>query len=181
MAAPYGTRSRNRTGSSRPNYAEDKDYDVEMYDYDHHKSHGDSKKSSRLAHATNAGEAGARGSTSSRKSLGDDVARTGPSQSASKEHTPATTTGTPQATQSSNSATQPSRKRKAAAAAQQANSSAASASSRRGGTSTPATQSPACSPWPETNVLNFTNSGARPQDGRLVADDGTVLEANGRS
>lgn len=174
MAAGYGTRSRNRTGSSRPNYAEDKDYDVEMYDYDHDKAHGESKKSARQVNAANAGES-ARGTPGSRKASGDD-ARSGPSQNGSKEQTPAGGTGTPHGAQTSSSATHPSRKRKAATAAQQANSNAASVSTRRAGTTA---QNSAASSWPETNILTFTNSRARPQNGQLVADDGTVLEANG--
>ena len=31
-ASPYGTRSRNRTGQTRPNYAEDRDIDSDLYD-----------------------------------------------------------------------------------------------------------------------------------------------------
>ncbi|KAJ3474568.1 hypothetical protein NLG97_g9785 [Lecanicillium saksenae] len=48
-AAPYGTRSRNRNGNARPNYAEDKDIEMDNYDY-YDKNQGDGpKKSSRLA------------------------------------------------------------------------------------------------------------------------------------
>jgi hypothetical protein len=37
------------------------------------------------------------------------------------------------------------------------------------------------SPFPisETNLLTFTNCDAKPKDGKLVADDGTVLAPNG--
>lgn len=175
MAASYGTRSRNRTGSSRPNYAEDRDYDVEMYDYDHDKAHGDAKKPSRqVVNATSNGES-ARGSASSRKSTGND-AKPVPSQNGSKEQTPAGGTATPNSAQTSSSATQPSRKRKAATAAQQASSGAASTSNKRAGTAAQNSTPPS---WPETNMLTFSNSRSRPQNGRLVADDGTVLEANG--
>lgn len=179
MAAPYGTRSRNRTGSSRPNYAEDRDYDVEMYDYSHDKNNGgDPKKSSSrqstLAAATS-GEV-TRGSVSSRKASGDDT-KGGMSQNGSKEATPNGFTGSSQATQALNGATQASKKRKAATAAQQANTNAASGSSRR--TVTISTKNSTASPWPETNMLSFTNKSARTQNGRVTADDGTVLEANG--
>lgn len=30
-----------------------------------------------------------------------------------------------------------------------------------------------------TNLLTFENCGARPKDGKLIADDGTYLEVNG--
>lgn len=177
-AAPYGTRSRNRTGSSRPNYAEDRDYDVEMYDFDHDKAQGDTRKGSRQAGAANHVD-GTRGTAGSRKPLGDD-ARTGPSQNGSKEHTPAAAAASSNASQSSNGVAaqqQPSRKRKAATASQQAASGAAPASTRRAGASTQ--NNATVSSWPNTNVLTFSNCGARPQNGRLVADDGTELEANG--
>ncbi|KAK6227096.1 SANT domain-containing protein [Colletotrichum tabaci] len=65
-ANPYGTRSRNRNGSSRPNYAEDKDLDVDMYDYAPEKKDQESKKSARHSNvsATSAQEgARANGST----------------------------------------------------------------------------------------------------------------------
>lgn len=174
LAAGYGTRSRNRTGNARPNYAEDRDYDVEMFDHDHDKAQQTSKKGSRLSNAANQGD-GAPANASARKSSGDEP-RGAMSQNGSKEHTPGGTTGSSSAAQASNGTSQPSRKRKAAGAAQQANSSAAATSSRRAVTST---ENSTASQWTGTNLLTFTNSRARLQEGRLVADDGTVLEANG--
>lgn len=32
----------------------------------------------------------------------------------------------------------------------------------------------------ETNLLTFENTKAMPKDGKMVADDGTVLEVNGK-
>ncbi len=173
LAIPYGTRSRNRTGSSRPNYAEDKDYDTEMYDVDHEKASGDLKKSARqVATATSNGE-GPRATAGSRKSLGDE-AKQSPSQNGSKEQN--TNGQTPNASQATAGASQPSRKRKAAANAQQASNGTVSVSNKRSGAGT---QNFTATSWSETNMLTFTNTRARPQNGRLVADDGTVLEANG--
>jgi hypothetical protein len=80
MAAGYGTRSRNRTGNARPNYAEDKDYDVEMYDFDHGKNQQDPKKGARQASGAANGETTARGSGGSRKSLPDDAIKAVSSQ-----------------------------------------------------------------------------------------------------
>lgn len=174
IAATYGTRSRNRNGNARPNYAEDKDYDVDMYDLD---SHSSSKKASRQSNATSHGE-GTRGNAGSRKCLGDD-AKAGLSQNGgSKEQNFNSATGAPQATQASSNATQPSRKRKAATTTgtpQATPNSTAIVSTRKAGNVTPNSTSS----WPETNMLTFANSQARPQNGRLVADDGTVLETNG--
>ncbi|KLU82064.1 hypothetical protein MAPG_01143 [Magnaporthiopsis poae ATCC 64411] len=46
-ASPYGTRSRNRNGSSRPNYAEDKDIDMEIFELYPGRADDDAKKASR--------------------------------------------------------------------------------------------------------------------------------------
>jgi hypothetical protein len=187
MAAGYGTRSRNRTGNARPNYAEDKDYDVEMYDFDHGKNQQDPKKGARQASGAANGETTARGSAGSRKSLPDDAIKAVSSQAgaSSKEQQQAqqqqqsggSSTGTSQAMTGSGGGLHSSRKRKAAVAAQQANAGT-SVSTRRGGNGAAAGQNPGSS-WPESNMLTFSNSNARPQNGQLVADDGTVLEANG--
>jgi hypothetical protein len=32
-----------------------------------------------------------------------------------------------------------------------------------------------------TNLLTFENCGGKPKDGKMIADDGTVLEVNGES
>ncbi|CAI6056015.1 unnamed protein product [Clonostachys chloroleuca] len=176
MAAPYGTRSRNRP---RPNYAED-NYDVEMYDYDAEKNQNDTKRPSRQSNGASHGENG-RANAASRKSLGDD-AKAGSSQNGggSKEQTSSGGgTGTPQATHASSSTTtnassQPSRKRKAGNAANQQTKETAVSSTRKTGNSAQTSSTS----YPESNVLTFSNCKARPQNGRLVADDGTVLEAN---
>ncbi|KKY36623.1 putative bah domain-containing protein [Diaporthe ampelina] len=48
--SPYGTRSRNRTGRARPNYAEDKDIDSDLFDAaPERKDDGDAKRSTRQA------------------------------------------------------------------------------------------------------------------------------------
>lgn len=168
-AAGYGTRSRNRSGNNRPNYAEDKDIEMDVYDYYDKKDADGAKKSSRLAAGQN--DAAPRSAAAARKAaaLADDT-NPAPSQGANAN-------GTTNAQASQASAAQPSRKRKAAAAAA-AQNSLTTASTRRGGTSTP--QSSTTS-WPETNMLTFENCKSRPQNGRMVADDGTVLEANGNT
>lgn len=48
--SPYGTRSRGRTGRARPNYAEDKDIDSDLFDAaPERKEDGDAKRSTRQA------------------------------------------------------------------------------------------------------------------------------------
>ncbi|KAI6779617.1 Lid2 complex component-like protein [Emericellopsis cladophorae] len=173
LAAGYGTRSRNRNGNSRINYAEDRDYDAEMYDYDH----ADAKKSARQTQAASQCD---RGNATSRKASGED-AKPAASQNGSKEQTPSRQNAS-QSKEQTTVSTQPSRKRKAATAAQQASSTggstpAGATASKRAASS--AQNSSSTFPWPETNVLSFSDTEARLQQGdRLVADDGTTLEAN---
>lgn len=180
-ASPYGTRSRNRTGASRPNYAEDRELDVEMFD-----SQDDgSRKVARQAASASASqwaEAAARPSNgSSRKPL--------PTESAHHvvpKETPATSNSAPAAAATpAPSTTQPSRKRKAATS--QVSTPVAShvqQSSSNGPTATvqkrPAVVSHNGIGYSETNMLTFENCAGKPKDGKMVADDGTVLEVNGK-
>ncbi|KAF6796320.1 phd finger and bah domain protein [Colletotrichum sojae] len=184
-ANPYGTRSRNRNGSSRPNYAEDKDIDVDMYDYYPEKKDQEPKKSTRHSNvsANPSAQDGARSNGPSRKALAsasDDTKSV--SQNGAKDTQPANPAPTAQPSTSSAPA-QPSKKRKAAsqaaAAAAQNQAQATSSSSGGTGASRKAASGPYASSYAETNMLSFENCGARPKDGKLVADDGTVLAPNG--
>ncbi|KAM5351653.1 hypothetical protein ACJ41O_004376 [Fusarium nematophilum] len=172
-ASPYGTRSRNRAGTSRPNYAEDKDIDTDVYDYYHDKKDTESKKSSRQASAAANGDT-PRGGANSRKA-GTDEAKAGQTGNGSKEQQSGGSSTASTMTQQTG-ALQPTRKRKATAQSGGSTSQVASAN----GSSKKATASgpPAGISWPETNMLTFDNCKARPVDGRMVADDGTVLEPN---
>ncbi|KAI8676924.1 hypothetical protein NCS56_00581400 [Fusarium sp. Ph1] len=174
-ASPYGTRSRNRTGTSRPNYAEDKDIDTDVYDYYHDKKDHDSKKSSRQASAAANGDAPPRGGANSRKA-GTDEAKAGQPANASKEQQPVASSNASTSTHSTGPS-QPTRKRKAANQPAGSTSQGASAngSSKKATTASGPTTGIS---WPETNMLTFDDCKARPVNGRMVADDGTVLEAN---
>ena len=175
-ASPYGTRSRNRTGTSRPNYAEDKDIDTDVYDYYHDKKDHDSKKSSRQASAAANGDAPPRGGANSRKA-GTDEAKAGQSANASKEQQTGASSNASTTTHSTGPS-QPTRKRKAAnqSAGSTGQGASANGSSKKATTASGPTTGIS---WPETNMLTFDDCKARPVDGRMVADDGTVLEANG--
>ncbi|XWW92097.1 hypothetical protein V2A60_000019 [Cordyceps javanica] len=202
-AAPYGTRSRNRNGNARPNYAEDKDIEMDNYDF-YDKTQGEApKKSSRLATstststststtasssaATNGGETSGRVAAGGRKPLtgsapGSDDSKTAASQS----HGAAGSNGHASGGASASSSVVVSRKRKAvngsaaqaATAAASTTTSTASGQSARRAVSSSTAQSTPAAIWPDTNMLTFENCKARPQNGRLVADDGTVLQAN---
>ncbi|KAF7559767.1 hypothetical protein G7046_g4367 [Stylonectria norvegica] len=192
-APGYGTRSRNRHGNSRPNYAEDKDIEMDQYDFYHEKKDGDTKKSSRQASAAanaNANGDVTRGGANPRKAGTDDT-KVGLPQNGSKEQhsggsttaPPTTTTMTAAATSTAVVATQPSgvsqpsRKRKAAAQSSGPTAPTASSNALTRKAGTAAAQELGIS-WPDTNMLTFDNCNARPDNRRLVADDGTVLEPN---
>ncbi|KAM0743180.1 hypothetical protein ACQRIT_003357 [Beauveria bassiana] len=188
-AAPYGTRSRNRNGNARPNYAEDKDIEMDNYDY-YDKNQGEMpKKSSRLATiTTTAAAAMTGGETSGRVAAGGRKPLTGSAPgsddskaSASQAYTDASNSNGHASGGSSASSAPASRKRKAAngpAAQVAAATTTGAQSARRVASSNTTSQNSTPAVWPDTNMLSFDNCKARPQNGRLVADDGTVLEAN---
>jgi hypothetical protein len=145
---------------------------MDVYDYYHDKKEAEPKKTSRQSGATGAGDS-ARGTASTRKSVPDDAKSGPPSQNGSKDqNVSGGATNASQATQAASGAVQPSRKRKAAG--QQTGAAAASAKKAGNGAQN------AGAAWPESNMLTFDNCKARPENGRMVADDGTVLEPNGR-
>lgn len=186
--SPYGTRSRNR-GQARPNYAEDRDLDVEMEDAFPEKKEEEPKKGARQANATTNGtsEASKTTASSSRKGAAADDSRVSNSHGAGKDahsSTPTTTGATGPATSSG-----PSKKRKAAtqsstnnAHSQAGTPTPAPTTSATTGTRRSAAQAAAqpSAGYRETNMLSFEKCGGMPKDGRMVADDGTVLEANGK-
>ncbi|KAM7208033.1 hypothetical protein V8F20_001579 [Naviculisporaceae sp. PSN 640] len=189
-ASPYGTRSRNRTGASRPNYAEDKDIDPEIFE---DRRDGDSKKATtRQASSANAAQGAPRTSNgTTRKPLppSDDSKQSTP-QAAPKEN-PQSATTTPATNGHNNSnGVAKSKKRKAEPApatsgSQTPNSSNAHSSAaqkRQGPVSQAGTGNPNVGSsglgYTYTNMLTFDGCKARPKNGKMVADDGTVLEVN---
>ncbi|CAP69373.1 uncharacterized protein PODANS_1_10370 [Podospora anserina S mat+] len=143
-ASPYGTRSRNRTGAARPNYAEDRDIDMELFEHTNKKD-TDSKKapsskqqhleppipqeagatssSSQAPPAANAGQTAPRsGNASSRKPLPDESRQTTATTNGTKDShpTPSSTTSTNTANKTNGNSTSNShkgKKRKATSAA----------------------------------------------------------------
>lgn len=185
--SPYGTRSRNR-GQPRPNYAEDKDVDTDMFDVFPDKKEEEPKKPSRQA-ANGASEAPRTNGSGARKGALADEGKAGNASSTPKEQqhhsgTPAssaTTTTTPTTTTSTTS-----KKRKAhahsatnGAQSHQATTATQSSASTRRGTASNTPAASTSAGYKETNMLTFDRCGAKPKDGKLVADDGTVIEQNG--
>ncbi|KAK4239812.1 hypothetical protein C8A03DRAFT_32088 [Achaetomium macrosporum] len=199
--SPYGTRSRNRTGAARPNYAEDKDIDLDIFDvYPTQRKDEDSKKPSTkqqgppsTSAAANATQAAARsGNGSSRKPLPDDSRQHNGSkdQQHAASQPPAATSSSANGTTPTNG-TSKSKKRKATDTASTASgsqtpsasngTSSSSAVQKRLGVSGQGTGNvtPGSVGYAETNMLTFEKCKSRPtKDGKMVADDGTVLEVN---
>jgi hypothetical protein len=217
-ASPYGTRSRNRNGASRPNYAEDKDIDMDLFDSYPDRRDDDSRKTlTRQASLSNAAAAAAASAAqaatprsanaASRKPLpsSDDAKQhhTTPQHSAAKEnHHNGNHRASPTASSTANgvaaNGTTKSKKRKADPASTASGSQTPSAhqagstgvnkrhkADSHGGNGigttngNSANRSARDGGYGETNMLTFESCGARLKDGKMVADDGTVLEVNG--
>ncbi|KAI1263127.1 hypothetical protein F5Y18DRAFT_429599 [Xylariaceae sp. FL1019] len=183
--SPYGTRSRNR-GQTRPNYAEDKDLDVDMEDAFPERREEEPKKGLRQSNATTNGTTDATRATAAiprKGNVADDSKAATNSQSSSKEPQPAASSSAN--TNGAPTAPGPSKKRKAPT--QSATSNAQSQSStpiptttaavgtRRGAAQAAAR---AGAGYRETNMLSFEKYNATPKDGKMIADDGTTLQAN---
>lgn len=163
--ATYGTRSRNRTGNARPNYAEDQDMDFEMT----------STAATKKKATTDAAGATPQNSGDPKRARGDlQQLLTG-----SGAATPTSTNGVNGGESTPGPASNPSKKRKAAgppATLTQtppvANSSAPSASRKVAAPSATAR---------ETNMVTFTKHKACVnKKGELIADDGMKLSVNGK-
>ena len=177
--SPYGTRSRNRNGISRPNYAEDHDVEAEM-------EWGTSKKTKAASKASAARES----QTDPEKLSGVSTRRTSavsslPSVSNPavsqpiKDNLPGMSSFALHPDQAINAAPQ-SRKRKAPGnTASTATSTQSAVAVRSNGAARRSMDTGALKR--ETNMMTFEKSGAILQDGRLVADDGTTLEVHGIS
>ncbi|KAK4188402.1 hypothetical protein QBC35DRAFT_207505 [Podospora australis] len=239
-ASPYGTRSRNRTGAARPNYAEDRDIDMDLFEHGSHQKSEDSKKagsarqqaaaaaaassssssssSSAMTPALSATTANAAhataprsGNGSSRKPLPDEARHSAANQhhgnakdSHQNHHQSHSSTPTPAAKTNGTAASSgPAKSKKRKATSSAAATPAAEAAPTASGSQTPLpnggssglssavsrlagaaqrasdsrNDSPSsCLGYSETNMLTFENSKSQLQNGKMVADDGTVLQ-----
>lgn len=214
QASPYGTRSRNRTGATRPNYAEDRDLELDNFDaYQGQRKDDESKKASTTKQpgalastvatttpsSTNATPAPQRASNgSSRKPLPAESRQTA-TQNGTKDHhqnhDQPSTQSTLSVAASNATANGPTKgkKRKAAADTPSMASGNQTPLAANGTSSTSALQkrvvasgqasgnaTPNGSGYGETNMLTFESCKGQPKDGKMVADDGTVLGVNGK-
>ncbi|RKF74041.1 putative bah domain-containing protein [Golovinomyces cichoracearum] len=168
----YGTRSRNRTSSSRPNYAEDKEADIEF----EVAPAGCGRKAPRTSEAGNITESG-KSIPNSRKNVQKDTESSLHTQNSAKESIPGASSfsANPGIGQVNSTLT---KKRKAASQANQSlqtglQNSAILPLSRK----TTAVPQIAAG-FRETNMMGFEKCEGRLTNGTLVADNGTVLKAN---
>jgi len=184
-ASPYGTRSRNRTGNSRPNYAEDRELEMD-YEWSSSKKSQIALGSALPSNLPSAsGDSEKPSAANTRRS--STTAPTGPATinkamapNTQNNHLPGMSSFSvnPEA---SIAQPAPSRKRKAPGigpAASQAPSAmvhnTTSSVARRNAPSTNTGR------LRTTNLMTFENCQSYLKNGKLKADDGTVLAVNGR-
>ena len=179
-AAPYGTRSRNRTGANRPNYAEDKELDTE---FEVAASWKEGRKAARGADSASATAPDAgRSANTARKIQGSEADQVVAVQSNSKDAIPGTSTFSANPAQAASTG-QSSKKRKATGQPATSNLQHQLQVPSQGFAPAPAVTRGASMAAQgvarETNMLSFDDCGSRLKDKKLFADDGTILEVNG--
>lgn len=179
-AAAYGTRSRNRSGNSRPNYAEDKELDAEF-----ELSTTKDNPGQKAAVTTNQIDVSESNNHTSgaRKGAAHEVETIPTVPSHVKEYVPGTSAFSTSLASSSSSQT--SKKRKApghpvAIPAQPPPQLTANNLVIGQSMDQRARTAQVVPGFRETNMLGFDVCGGRLKKNKLIADDGTVLEVNGK-
>jgi hypothetical protein len=180
-ASPYGTRSRNRGGASRPNYAEDRE--MEEFVEQPPVKEEDSRKVARQSDVRSLNGVDLAGTANViRRSAGTQSEYNSNGQLIAKDHIPGTSTFSANPTAAI--ATLSSKKRKAAGQS----TPTISTSTATTGTiadSQPTTRRTSIAAQigissRESNMLTFESCAGALKDGKLVADDGTILGVNGK-
>lgn len=181
---PYGTRSQKRTGTARPNYAEDRETDIDD-EYTGHSKHQDLLSTINVTKAPFI-ESDRPPSISTRRTHGaangSTTAMNGSTAPTShKDHIPGMSTfsANPNITIPSQST---SKKRKAPGAVPISTSHQVGSPVLNGGPTVSRRTSTAVSTSAgarETNLLSFSNCQGYLKNGKLKADDGTTLGING--
>lgn len=176
--APYGTRSRGRNGAPRPNYAEDRDIDMELEMSSPAQKTGGSKRGATSGQNTANGSPAAEQekTPAGHTRRGQATVNGTNGATTSKEAIPGTSTfsANPNAANGGSTA---SRKRKQPASGTGSASENTSSSSKRVFTTAPEGSRRANG----SNMMTFETHGAYLKNGKLKADDGTVLAVNGTS
>lgn len=179
--SPYGTRSRNRTGNARPNYAEDREMETE-YEW------GSTKKSQAHAASVATGLAqvgeseksiGVSTRRSSNTTAGLTTSKTGAANA--PKDIPGTSSFLLMADGNTAAAAPPSKKRKGHGNnVGPSNASSGVGHSTSNGHSRRAATVASSHSYRQTNMLTFEKSQGYLKNGQLKADDGTILGVNGR-
>ena len=176
-AAPYGTRSRNRAGQSRPNYAEDKDVDGDFEVAPVTKtSHG--RKATRASafdsEAPSHSDSGQSTSLSKKAPIHENHNTTAAPKPHASGASSATSTAGP-SNPRKRKATGPPAASQLGPPAPTSNGVASQAITRRASMA-----AQVAAGIRDSNMLSFDNCRGQLKDKRLVADDGTVLGVNGK-
>ncbi|KAL4925184.1 DNA-binding E3 ubiquitin-protein ligase SNT2 [Aspergillus undulatus] len=155
--APYGTRSRGRNAAPRPNYAEDRDIDVDL------ELHNPASKSNKRGGAPTNGA-----KPDGRKSL---TTANGSNSTPAKDGIPGTSLFHSKPDEV-NSSSAPSRKRKQPASS--APSSTSENASKKVFTAAPGVTTG----LGDSNMVTFDDRGAYLKNGKITADDGTTFSVN---
>lgn len=169
--APYGTRSRGRNAAPRPNYAEDRDIDMDLEIANTPSKSAKRASGSAMNHGLNGAKNENEKSSNSRK--GQPAATNGANQ-ASKDLIPGTSSFSAKM-EGGNGPSTSAKKRKQPATAPNSNSANGNAAKKifttaSGGLAQDQT---------ESNMVTFDVHGAYLKDGKLKADDGSVYSQNG--
>lgn len=174
VASAYGTRSRNRTGASRPNYAEDNGDNADFLEVDPAKGTVAPTWTEPEVKVPCIKEPSPQVPVARRPlptTMADPIIAT------PKDYIPGTSTFS--AVPTTASAAPPSKKRKAAGLSTNGSTTYNAQASGQAKLRQPRGMSTNALGVIDSNMLSFENCGGQPRDGKLVADDGTVLTVNG--
>ena len=183
VPGPYGTRSRNRGGAPRINYAEDVEMDFEI---PRASPAGSASKKAGPAPPV-AGEKDRLAASTSKRAQANyeqSVTVNGTPSNSTKDSIPGMSTFSANPHALPQPAVVP-KKRKAAGSAQAGTASSfgpsavSSSTKKSASTSTTSTYTSGTMYYRSTNIMSFEKSKGRLKDGKLVADDGTVLGVDG--
>jgi hypothetical protein len=177
--SPYGTRSRNRRETApRPNYAEDKDNEMEYEFTSPALTNGKQSKSTTsndVPAPTAAAEPGRISGVSTRRASAVATMPTAAPPTAAKDTIPGTSTFSSNPFQNG-TATNP-KKRKAASSTTESKPVSQNGTSHQQLTRKASIAAHTARGF--SNMMSFDNCGAQLHNGELIADDGTVLAVNG--
>ncbi|POS86563.1 hypothetical protein EPUL_001293 [Erysiphe pulchra] len=169
---PYGTRSRNKATTSRPNYAEDREIEIEYEAV----ATGNGRKVTRASEVMNSLDIGKSHASSRRANQVELESSNHGNKSAKGCSLGISTTTNNSSTAQGQSTTN--KKRKASSQMNQSSKASSQSMMMQSTTTRSGVTSHIAAGFRETNMMEFENCGGRLMGKNLVADDGTVLQVN---